>query len=252
MPDSMDIPSPPQTNRNAIRRVTHGRDTGCSTCPGLTAVPGPARADLIRRGFRLEYATLAWMAIEAAVAITSSLSARSVSLLAFGIDSLIELASAGILLWRLTVELRHGQAFAESAERMASRAAGGLLFALALYVVAAAGWRLWTQTGAQFSWPGLAITILAMPIMYLLARQKLGVAEALGSRAMRADAIESVTCGWLSLAVATGLVAQGLLGAWWVDSVTALGIVWFLAKEGREAWRGDDCCGELMRPGCTD
>ena len=208
------------------------------------AVAGPARNDLVRRAFRLEYATLAWMAIEAAVAIGSGVSARSVSLLAFGIDSLIELASAGVLLWRLTVELRHGRAFAETAERRASRAAGGLLFALALYVVAAAGWKLATQTGEQFSWPGLAITVLAMPIMYLLARRKIAVAEALGSRAMRADAMESVTCGWMSLAVAAGLTAQGLLGVWWIDSVTALGIVWLLVKEGREAWRGDDCCGD--------
>ena len=82
--------------------------------------------------------------------------AASVILLAFGIDSLIELASASVLIWRLTVELRHGQAFAESAERAASRIAGLLLFALAAYVVTAAGWKLWAQTGETFSWPGLS------------------------------------------------------------------------------------------------
>lgn len=143
-----------------------------------------------------------------------------------------------MLIWRLTVELRRGQAFAESAERIASRIAGGLLFALAAYVVIAAGWKLWIQTGQSFSWPGLLVTLLAMPLMYLLARRKIAVAEALGSRAMRADAMESVTCGWLSLVVAAGLVAQGLIRAWWVDLVASLGIVWFLAREGRAAWRG--------------
>jgi divalent metal cation (Fe/Co/Zn/Cd) transporter len=200
------------------------------------------RAELVRRAFRLEYATVAWMVIEAAVAIWSGVQAANVCLLAFGIDSVIELASAGALIWRLTVELRRGRVFAESAEHTASRIAGGLLFALAAYVVAAAAWKLWTQTGETFSWPGLAVTMLAMPTMYVLARRKIAVAEALGSRAMRADAMESVTCGWLSLVVVVSLVAEGLTGACWVDAVASLGIVWFLVKEGREAWRGEDCC----------
>jgi divalent metal cation (Fe/Co/Zn/Cd) transporter len=214
----------------------------CTAAPVPSAASNPDRAALIRRGFRLEYTTVGWMLIEAAVAIWAGVHAASVSLLAFGIDSVIELASAGVLIWRLTVELRGGQAFAESAERLASRIAGGLLFTLAAYVVIAAGWKLWTQTGETFSWPGLVVTLLAMPVMYALARQKIAVAEALGSRAMRADAMESVTCGWLSLVVVVGLLAQGLTGAWWVDSVTSLGIVWFLVKEGREAWNGEDCC----------
>jgi divalent metal cation (Fe/Co/Zn/Cd) transporter len=113
---------------------------------------------------------------------------------------------------------------------------------LAAYVVIAAGWKLWTQAGQTFSWPGLIVTLLAMPVMYALARQKITVAEALGSRAMRADAMESVTCGWLSLVVVVGLLAQGLTGTWWVDSMASLGIVWFLVKEGREAWTGEDGC----------
>ena len=210
--------------------------------PPASLAHDPARLELIRRAFRLEYATVGWMVIEAGVAIWSGVAAGSVSLLAFGIDSLIELASAGVLIWRLTVELHHGQVFAERAERLASRIAGALLLALAAYVVVAAGWKLWTQTGEAFSCAGLTITVLAMPVMYLLARRKIAVAEALGSRAMRADAMESVTCGWLSLVVVVGLVVQWITGAWWVDAVTSLGIVWFLVKEGREAWRGEDCC----------
>jgi divalent metal cation (Fe/Co/Zn/Cd) transporter len=218
------------------------QDSCCAAEPALAVATDARRTALIRRAFWLEYATVAWMVIEAAVAIRAGMQAASVSLLAFGIDSLIELASAGVLIWRLTVELRHGQAFAESAERTASRIAGGLLFALAAYVVAAAGSKLWTQTGETFSWPGLLITVCAIPVMYVLARQKIAAAEALGSRAMRADAMESVTCGWLSVLVMAGLLAQGLTGAWWVDSVTSLGVVWFLVKEGREAWSGEACC----------
>jgi divalent metal cation (Fe/Co/Zn/Cd) transporter len=209
------------------------------------AIPSPVtidRAALIREAFRLEYITLAWMTVEACVAIGSGVAAGSLTLMAFGIDSLIELASATVLVWRLNVELRHGQTFAETAERTASRIGGALLFALAAYVVASAGWKLWMRQGAEFSLPGLIITALAIPIMYFLARRKLLVADALGSRAMRADAVESITCGWLAVVVVGALLAQLISGAWWVDPLASVGIVWFLVREGREAWEGADCC----------
>jgi divalent metal cation (Fe/Co/Zn/Cd) transporter len=200
------------------------------------------RTAMIRQAFRLEYITLAWMTIEAAVAIGSGVAADSLTLTAFGIDSLIELASAVVLVWRLTVELQHGQAFAEKAERTASRIGGALLFALAAYVVASAGWKLWTQQGAEFSLPGLIISVLAIPTMYFLSRRKLQVANAIGSRALRADAVESMTCGWLAFVVVGALIAQLLLGAWWVDPLASLGVVWFVIREGREAWEGETCC----------
>jgi divalent metal cation (Fe/Co/Zn/Cd) transporter len=202
------------------------------------------RTALIRQAFRLEYITLAWMTIEAVVAISSGVAADSLTLIAFGIDSLIELASATVLIWRLTVELRHGQTFAEKAERAASRIGGALLFALAAYVAASAGWKLWMQQGAEFSLPGLVICLLAIPIMYFLGRHKLKLANALGSRALRADAVESITCGWLAFVVVGALVAQVLVGAWWLDALASLGIVWFVIREGREAWAGDDCCNQ--------
>jgi divalent metal cation (Fe/Co/Zn/Cd) transporter len=98
------------------------------------------------------------------------------------------------------------------------------------------------REGAEFSLSGLVITALAIPVMYFLARHKLRVAGALGSRAMRADAVESITCGWLAVIVVAALLAQLLTGAWWVDPLASLGIVWFLVREGREAWEGEDCC----------
>jgi len=209
----------------------------------MPTVSDPAeRAVLIRQAFRLEWLTIAWMVIEGAVAIGSGIIAHSLLLVAFGIDSVIELASACVLVWRLSVELRHGQAFSEAAERRASRVSGGLLFALALYVVVAAGIGFWQHHGAEFSKPGIVLAVAAMPIMYFLARRKLAVAEQLGSRALRADAIESITCGWLSFVVVLGLAAQLVLGAWWVDSLASLAIIYFLIKEGREAWTGDECC----------
>lgn len=200
------------------------------------------RARLVTTAFRLEWLTIGWMVIEAVVACAAALGARSIALMAFGIDSLIELVSAGVLIWRLSVELRQGATFSEQAERVATRIAGGLLFALALYVVAAALWAFFTRTGESFSWAGLVIALLAIPIMAFLARRKLSLAERLGSRALRADAIEAITCGWLSAVVVIDLLLQAVLDAWWIDPLLSLAIVWLLVKEGREAWSEDTCC----------
>jgi divalent metal cation (Fe/Co/Zn/Cd) transporter len=183
------------------------------------------------------------MLVEAVVALASGVAARSISLIAFGLDSLIELASACVLIWRLDVELRRGWSVAEMAERTVSRIGGALLFGLAAYIVAAAGWRLWTHQAPEFSRPGLLVSVAAIPIMWLLSRRKLRLAEALGSRALRADAVESITCGWLSFVVLIGLLAQLAFAAPWVDSVTSLVIVGLLIKEGREAWTENDQTG---------
>ena len=204
--------------------------------------PVSERTALIQQAFRLEWLTVAWMVIEALVAIGSGVIVGSLTLTAFGLDSVIELISAGVLIWRLRDELRRGEEFSRRAERIASRSGGALLFALAGYIVVGATWSLWTHHGGEFSLPGLMVAAVAMPTMYVLARRKLEVAGQLGSPAMRADAIESITCGWLSLVVVIGLIANLLLAAWWIDAVTSLGIVWFVLKEAREAWTGEDCC----------
>ena len=194
----------------------------------------------MRRAFRLEWLTAAWMLIEAAVAIGSGVAVHSLSLIAFGADSLIELASACVLLWRLDVEIRRGAEFSESIERRASRIGGGLLFGLAAYVLVSAAYGLWVREGQEFSTPGLILAVLAIPIMWWLAKAKMRVAEQIDSRALRADAVESITCGYLSGVVVLGLVVQLFMPRWWwVDSVTSLAIMFLLIKEGCEAWQGD-------------
>jgi divalent metal cation (Fe/Co/Zn/Cd) transporter len=215
--------------------------TECCIPPPLILPPQAGRLALIREAFRLEWLTIGWMTVEAVVAISAGIMAGSLVLIAFGLDSVIELASAGVLMWRLSVELRHGQKFSERAERIASRIGGGLLFLLAAYVTAAAVWQLWKGTGEEFSWPGFIVALIAIPAMRYLARRKIAIAEKIGSRALRADAMEAVTCGWLSLVVVVSLAAQWLVGAWWIDGVGSLAIVYFLIKEGREAWSGDEC-----------
>jgi hypothetical protein len=136
----------------------------CGTPARAADNPDVERAALIRDAFRLEWFTIAWMTGESIIAIASGIAAHSISLTAFGIDSVIELASAGVLIWRLSVELKHGRTFSEAAERTASRIAGGLLFALAAYVIVAACWGLWHREGQAFSWPGVIVTLLAIPV----------------------------------------------------------------------------------------
>src|SRR5215831_15417284 len=114
-----------------------------STSHQPSLIPPSERLTLIREAFRLEWLTIGWMTAEAVVAITAGVAAGSLVLVAFGLDSVIELASAGVLMWRLSVELRHGQTFSERAERAASRIGGALLFLLAAYVTTAALWHLW-------------------------------------------------------------------------------------------------------------
>jgi divalent metal cation (Fe/Co/Zn/Cd) transporter len=126
-----------------------------------------------------------------------------------------------------------GAEFPKTVEQRASRIGGALLFALAAYVVASAAYGLCAREGQEFSATGLALVVLAIPIMWWLAKVK--------SRALRADAVESITCGYLSGVVLLGLIAQLFMpGWWWVDSVTSLAIVVLLVKEGREAWEGEE------------
>jgi divalent metal cation (Fe/Co/Zn/Cd) transporter len=209
--------------------------------PPLILPPRSDRLPLIHEAFQLEWLTIGWMAVEAVVALAAGAVADSLMLVAFGLDSVIELVSAGVLMWRLSVELRHGQIFSEHAERIASRIGGVLLFALAAYVTIAAIWQLWNGTGEEFSWPGFLVALIAIPAMRYLARRKIAIAEKIGSRALRADAMEAVTCGWLSFVVVISLAAQWLVSAWWIDGVGSLAIVYFLVKEGREAWSGGEC-----------
>jgi len=196
----------------------------------------------VSRALQLEWLTLGWMVVEAVVALTAGVAAHSLVLEAFGADSVIELLSAGLLIWRLRVELNSGRAFSETIEHRASRVGGSLLFALSAYVAVGAVYGLWTRQGQDFTKAGLIVSGAAIPVMYFLAKGKLRVADQIGSRALRADAIESVTCGYLSSVVFVALIGQFLFNVWWVPAVSALVLVPFLVREAREAWEGGHCC----------
>ncbi len=203
------------------------------------------RRALVRRGLVLCALTLAWDLVEAVVAILAGVAAGSVALLGFGVDSLAEMVSASVVGARFAYEM--GNASDEEAdrierfERIASRIAGGLLLAVALYILIDSLRRL-TGHGPEPrpSMPGTILTAVALPVMGLLAWGKLKTARALGSRALRADAFESLSCAWLAVATLAGLAANAAFGWWWADPVAALAILPLVVKEGIEGLRGEE------------
>ncbi|MEO8190076.1 MAG: cation transporter [Acidobacteriota bacterium] len=207
------------------------------------AIPNSPREGLVSKALRLEYLTVAWNLVEGVVAVGAALRAGSIALIAFGIDSFVEVASAGILIWRLKAEqrLRQGESI-ERVDRTAHRLVGASLFGLAAFIVLDAGWTLWKQEKPHPSLVGLAVTGLSLGVMFALARAKRSTAAALGSRALEADSFQTSACWWLSLATLAGVGLNTLFGWWWADPVAALGMSYFLVLEGREAWAGDECC----------
>ena len=196
---------------------------------------------------RLEAITIAWMTVEAAASIGAGVAASSLLLIAFGADSVIELISAGLLYHRLSRESRASEGEAgsfDALERKTATVGGYLLLGLAAYVMLQSAYGLLHRQSAESSWWGIAITIIASVGMPLLAKAKLRVADEINSRALRADAIESLTCGYLASVTLVGLLANAAFHWWWLDSVGALVLVPFLIKEGREAIKGESCgCG---------
>jgi divalent metal cation (Fe/Co/Zn/Cd) transporter len=193
----------------------------------------------VRVGVRLEQVTIGWMVVEAVIAIGAGLLARSVLLTAFGIDSVIELVAGGVLLWRLLTEAR-GESLArvERAENRAAWITGLALVLLCLYVVASVAAALLTRTEPDRSYAGIAVAVAAVIGMPVLARRKRGIAAQINSAALRGDAACSITCAYMAGTLLVGLVANAALGWWWADSVAALALLYWLAREAREALEG--------------
>ena len=207
-----------------------------------------SRAGTVRLALLLTYITLGWMTIEGAASLLLGWASKSLLLEAFGIDSVIELFSAAVLLWRLRVEA-NGVATSEhvdQVERRAARLIGYSLYALVSYIVLNSSYGLFIAkriTDTHESVWGILIGAVAKIGMPILAAYKLKVAARLNSRALRADAVESITCGYLSIVLIIGLAATRILGWWWLDSVAALALIPFIIKEARAAISGEPCCG---------
>jgi divalent metal cation (Fe/Co/Zn/Cd) transporter len=215
------------------------------------AQPQPVRqrSEDIQLALLLTYITLGWMTIEGAASLLLGWVSKSLLLEAFGIDSIVELFSAAVLLWRLRVEASDATTLqhVDLVERRAARLIGYSLYVLVAYVLLNSGYGLFIAkriTDTDESVWGILIGAVAKIGMPILASYKLKVAARLNSRALRADAVESITCGYLSIVLMIGLAATWWLGWWWLDSVAALALIPFLIKEAQAAISGECDCGK--------
>ncbi len=194
------------------------------------------RVAQVRLGIWVEIFTVLWMVVEAVVSIGAGIAARSTLLTAFGIDSVIELVSGAMLLWRLSVEARGEDT--KHIERAEQRAAWVVAVALALlcvYVLATAVYGLLTQSRPENSLVGIAISIAALVVMPILGITKRRIAARIGSSALRGDAASSFTCGYMAGAVLLGVGLNALFHWWWAEDVASLLFLFWLIGETREA-----------------
>ena len=189
-----------------------------------------------RHARRLEYLTIGWNLIEAGVAIGAGIIAGSIALVGFGVDTLIEIFSSLVLLWRLLSI--HPD---EQRERVALKLVGVSFLLLAAYVGYEAVSSLVLKKPPEASFVGIALAFLALFVMPLLARAKRRAAGLLNSAALSADAGQSSLCAYLSVILLGGLGLNAAFHWWWADPVAALVMVPIIAKEGLEALRGGVC-----------
>jgi divalent metal cation (Fe/Co/Zn/Cd) transporter len=206
----------------------------------------PNRQDLVRRGQRLEYFTIGYNSVEGLVSIVAGVIAGSVSLIGFGLDSLIEVASGTALLWRLHHDLNRFRR--ERVERITLRIVGGSFVALALYILYESGSTLIGHEAPERSIPGIIVAAVSVVVMPLLARAKRRVAAGIGSGAMKADSRQTDFCTYLSAILLGGLLLNAVAGWWWADPVAGLVMVPIIAKEGVDGLRGKTCCDDCECP----
>ena len=197
------------------------------------STPADQLAGLRRRGFRLEYASMAWMTAEAAVAVTAGIIASSIALTGFGLDSVIEFFAAAIVIWQLRGE-------GEERETRAVRLIGVTFFTLAAYLTVESIRDLAGHARPGQSVPGLAVSAAALLVMPALAIAKRRTGRALGNRTLIADSAETAFCALTSAATLLGVGLNTWAGWWWADPAAGLIIAALAVKEGLEAWEDDD------------
>lgn len=202
----------------------------------MASAPQIAAPDVVRRIQWVQAITIAWMVVEAAASLFSAWRAHSPALLAFGGDSAVELLSAMVVLWRFRTGAAH-----ESAERLATRIAGALLFVLAAFVALTSALSLLGYSEPKPTLIGIAVLVAAATVMPWLAREKRKLSAVTRSAALRADAAESALCAYLSIIALAGLVLNAVWRFRWADPVAALVILPLVIWEGREAIRGKPC-----------
>lgn len=216
------------------------KDHCADGCSSSTAAPvrdaGWQRA--AHQARLLSWLSLGYMAAEGAVAIIAAITASSVALLGFGLDSVIEGLASVIIVWRFTGT----RTLSETAEARAHKAVAVTFFLLAPYIAYDAVSTLIAGTKAETSWLGIGLSIASLIVMPLLGIAKKRLGARLDSGATSGEGEQNLLCAYLAAAVLIGLLANTLFGWWWLDPVVGLGIAGLAVWEGVEAWRGEDCC----------
>lgn len=197
---------------------------------------GPVLVDNNRAVIRLQWLTLAWITTECAVSLAAGVKAHSLSLIAFGGDSAIEFFSAFVVLQRFAVGAH--------AEQRAARIAAILLYALAAFIcISSAICLLNPALRAEPSYAGIGLLAAAAIVMPWLGRRKRALAAVTCSRALKADAVQSSVCAYMSWIALAGLAVNVLFHLPWADDVAALLLVPLVLYEANAARKGKiDCC----------
>lgn len=188
-----------------------------------------------RAALMLAWATIAWNSIEAIVAIASGAQAGSIALVGFGLNSIVEVGSAIVVVWQFS------GADVEREQR-ALKLIAGSFFVFAVYVAGQAVWDLVARSQPEESVPGIVLAACSLVVMPVLAIAKHRLGRRMSSRTVVADSGQTMLCSYLSAILLVGLVANATLGWWWADPIAALVIAGLAVREGREAWRGETCC----------
>jgi divalent metal cation (Fe/Co/Zn/Cd) transporter len=204
--------------------------------PVFTILAPSRRAALVRRAQLLAGASVAYNVAEAVVAIWAGRAAGSTALVGFGLDSTVEVMSGLVILW----QFRHP--IPEDREHQARRLIAVSFFALAAYVTVESVRALVLREQPDTSLVGSVLAALSLMVMPLLSRWQRRTGRELGSGAVVADGTQTLLCTYLSAVLLVGLLANALLGWWWLDAVAALIIAGVAVREGRSSWRGDACC----------
>lgn len=201
-----------------------------------TAALDPERRLVLQRRIRLVVAaTITYNSVEAVIALAAGSVASSAALIAFGLDSIVEVLSAAAVAWQFSA------ADPERRERTALRVIAVAFFALAAYVSVDAALSLLGFRDAEPSPVGIALAAVSLVVMPGLSWFERRTGRELGSASAVADSKQTLICSYLSAALLVGLVLNSALGWAWADAVAALVIAAFAVREGREAWRGDSC-----------
>jgi divalent metal cation (Fe/Co/Zn/Cd) transporter len=204
------------------------------------------RDALVRRGIRLNYLTIGYNTVEAIVSLAAGIVAGSVALVSFGVDSAIEVTSAGAAQFRLRAD--SDPALRERSEHWTHRLVGASFLLLAVYVMADAGRSLLLRDPPESSKVGIALLVLSVVVMPLLARAKRKIAVGLGSGTLAADAAQTSLCAYLSVIALAGVGLNALLGWWWADPVAAIAMLPIIVKEGADGVQGRSSCKDGWCP----